>query len=114
MSRFIQHAKIETVTTVALTEDELGALEALAGYGADSFLKVFYEKMGRVYLGPHEKGLRSLFDSITKEVPGILRRSEDARNVFCNPPRIPSPAVDSVNPDKIKGSQAIAGEHLVG
>ncbi len=50
--------------TIVLSEDEAGALDALAGYGTDAFLKVFYEHMGKAYLKPFEAGLRSLFDSV--------------------------------------------------
>ncbi len=47
-----------------LTEGDLRALDALAGYGTDAFLKVFYEHMGKHYLQPHERDLRSLFEKI--------------------------------------------------
>lgn len=55
---------IQAHITLRLNEDEAAALDALVGYGVESFLKVFYEHMGRAYLQPHEKGLRSLFDSV--------------------------------------------------
>ncbi|GAG09337.1 unnamed protein product, partial [marine sediment metagenome] len=42
--------------TLRLTEEEMRALDALTGYGFRPFLKVFYEKMGRHYLEPYEKG----------------------------------------------------------
>lgn len=67
---------------MVFTESELRALDALVGYGHEGFLKVFYEKMGRHYLEPHEAGLISLFESIRKMVPPILRRTDDARKVF--------------------------------
>lgn len=47
-----------------LNEKEAKALDALAGYGTDPFLEVFYKSMGRHYLSPHEAGLRSLFEKI--------------------------------------------------
>ncbi len=86
MGRFIQSAKVEIVTTIALTDDELGALDALTGYGVDPFLKVFYEHMGRHYMEPHEKGIRSLFETIRKEVPHLLHRAKSAREVFVDKP----------------------------
>jgi hypothetical protein len=68
--------------TLALTEPEARALDALVGYGVDPFLKAFYEKMGRAYLEPHESGLRTLFESVRQTVPGILNRAKEANQVF--------------------------------
>jgi len=56
---------------LTLNETELRALDALVGYGVDPFLKVFYEKLGKAYMEPHEKGLRSLFDKIDELRPNI-------------------------------------------
>lgn len=56
--------KVETVCVLELNDAEVEALDALAGYGVDSFLKVFYEKLGRAYMEPHEAGLRSLFKAV--------------------------------------------------
>lgn len=69
--------------TIRLTESEARALDALAGYGVDSFLEVFY-KLGRAYMEPHEGGLRSLFCAIRGHggIPGVLSRIDDARAVF--------------------------------
>ncbi len=71
--------------TIRLTEAEAGALDALAGYSVDEFLKVFYEKMGRAYLEPYEAGLRTLFDSVrsgSASVRSLLERAQQARQVF--------------------------------
>jgi hypothetical protein len=38
---------VEITATLNLTEGELRALDALAGYGADAFLKAFYVKLGQ-------------------------------------------------------------------
>lgn len=71
-----------TMTIVLeLTEEEAMALDALAGYGTDAFLKVFYQ-LGRTYLEPHEKGLRSLFATVRDVVPGYRSQAEEARKVF--------------------------------
>jgi hypothetical protein len=72
-----------TITTTALlelTEAEMGALDALAGYGTDPFLKTFYKHMGEAYLKPYETGLRSLFDRIKSTVPSALRDVKTARD----------------------------------
>ena len=48
-------AKIETLPKIQieirliLTEEEAAALSAIAGYGIDAFLEVFYDKMGKSY-----------------------------------------------------------------
>lgn len=69
---------------LTLNESEARALDALAGYGVDSFLKVFYANMGKAYLLPHEAGLRSLFEGIrdTSGLSSILDRAEKAQAVF--------------------------------
>jgi hypothetical protein len=68
--------------TIVLTEAEAGALDAIAGYGADNFLKVFYQHLGESYLQPYEAGLRSLFESARREIPGLLVRADQARKCF--------------------------------
>lgn len=76
---------IAATITLHLSEAEAGALDALAGYGVDAFLKVFYEHMGKAYLGPYEAGLRSLFDSVQHGEAGVqsfLRRAKEARDVM--------------------------------
>lgn len=55
---------IDMKIQLTITEDELKALDALFGYGVDSFLETFYTKMGRAYLQPHEAGLRSLVKTL--------------------------------------------------
>lgn len=62
-----------------LSESEMRALDALVGYGTQPFLDVFYEKMGRNYLEPHEAGLRALFSSVTDHVRRHLATIDDAR-----------------------------------
>lgn len=66
--------------TIALSEIELRALEALAGYGVDHFLEVFYVKMGRHYLEPHEAGVRSLFASVLTDGRSVLAKVDRARD----------------------------------
>jgi hypothetical protein len=43
----VQHAEVSLTLSLTLGEGEARALEALAGYGTDAFLEVFYEKMGK-------------------------------------------------------------------
>lgn len=75
-------AKISATAVLVLNEDEIGALDALFGYDINVFLKTFYELMGKAYLQPYEKGLRSLSQSCREQLPGILRRANEAREVF--------------------------------
>lgn len=82
MATITQKPKVDIQATFVLDEDELGAMDALVGYGTDRFLKAFYELMGEAYLKPHEAGLRRLFESFQKSVPGILSRAEKARKAF--------------------------------
>lgn len=76
---------IQATVTLELNEPEAAALDALVGYGADEFLKVFYEKLGQSYLRPFEGGLRSLFDSVRNgegSVAHFLHKAREARAVF--------------------------------
>ncbi len=61
-------SKIATVVdvraTIELNENEVRALDALAGYGVDNFIALFYKHMGEHYLKPHEAGLRSFLESV--------------------------------------------------
>lgn len=82
MSKLKSTSKVDVTTMLILSEEEVLALEALAGYGADAFLKFFYEKLGKHYLQPHEKGLRSLFETIQKELPAHVRKIKVARNLL--------------------------------
>lgn len=82
MSRLTQVPTVEVSATIKLTEPELRALDALIGYGADTFLAVFYTHMGKAYLQPHEKGLRSLFAAIQADLCPILNRADAAKKAF--------------------------------
>lgn len=68
--------------TITFDEAELRALDALVGYGFEPFKRVFYDKLGKAYMEQHEAGLKSLFDSIRQEVPSIIGKAEDARDVL--------------------------------
>ena len=73
--------------TIELNESEAAALDAIVGYGADSFIKAFYKELGRSYLEPHEAGLRSLFEAVRSgdaSVSQFLDRAKQARYVFAN------------------------------
>ena len=87
MSTTIQHRllarpTVEMNVSLVLTSEEVRALDALAGYNVDAFLKVFYAQMGRAYLEPHEAGLRSVFETIRAELPRLMNRHDAARKAF--------------------------------
>lgn len=72
--------KVEAKFTV--TEGELRALEALAGYGDDAFIEMFYKNLGKTYLQPHEQHLRDFLKSIRSIAVPILSRTDAARKAF--------------------------------
>lgn len=80
--RLQQIPQVDVNVSLKLNMIEVQALEALAGYGVDSFLEVFYKHIGKHYLEPHERGLRSLFETIQSELPPIICRYESACQAF--------------------------------
>jgi len=68
--------------TIKFTEVEARALEAIAGYGTNNFLKLFYEHMGKAYLEPHEQGVKTLFEDIKKSLGPQLLMVDKARKAF--------------------------------
>ena len=62
-----------------LDENQARALAALTAYGASSFLKVFYEHMGKTCLSPSESGLRRLFRAVDEQVLPELERIDTVR-----------------------------------
>ncbi|WP_269501047.1 hypothetical protein [Burkholderia sp. IMCC1007] len=82
MANIAPRATVEVRARMDFSENELRALEALTGYGIHSFLEVFYTKLGKAYMQPHEAGLRELFASVNAHVPPILRRADAAREAF--------------------------------
>lgn len=67
--------------TLVLDEAEARALEALAGYGDEKFLEVFYKHLGEAYLRPHQAGLFSLFSAARGEVGQVLNAIDKRRKL---------------------------------
>lgn len=65
-----------------ISEAEARALNALAGYGDDEFVRVFYAHLGKAYMADHEDGLRLFLATIRQMMPGILARADAARKEF--------------------------------
>lgn len=83
MAKLVAFKPQVTVTaTLTLDHQEIAALDALAGYGTDEFLKVFYGKLGEAYLRPHEAGLRSLFETVRGDAARVLASVRDAEQVL--------------------------------
>lgn len=71
--------RVEFTATLTLSEVECRALDALVGYGDDAFLKAFKDKLGEAYLRDHERGLRSAFEAIRRDVLPAIQDIEQAR-----------------------------------
>jgi hypothetical protein len=82
MAKLEQRPEVGLKVTLVLDEAEARALDALAGYGDDAFLQVFYKHLGGAYLRPHEKGLRSLLIGARATLMPILGRLDKARKAF--------------------------------
>lgn len=80
MSKIKSQSKLETKVILELTEIEAAALNAISVYGADNFLKFFYENLGESYLKQHEEGLRSLFLLLRDNMDQHLDKAKEARN----------------------------------
>lgn len=79
---------IDFTVKFELSEMEVRALDALAGYGADAFLKVFYKHLGVAYMKPFDKDLRQLFLKIQELRPAI-HNIDEARKKLGLPRIIP-------------------------
>ena len=82
MAKIIGKARLDLCLTFYINESEARALDALAGYGDDAFIKVFYEKLGSSYMRDHEQGLREFLNSIRNFLPGELHKIDKARKTF--------------------------------
>jgi hypothetical protein len=92
MAKVKTTADVDLQITFTINEVEARALEALVGYSDEAFLKTFYEKMGRHYLQPHERGLLSFFATVRASLHGPLQRVDDAREVYAGRKRALNPA----------------------
>lgn len=96
MAKIVGHAECDLIMTFTVTEQEARALDALAGYGDDAFIKAFYEKLGKAYMQNHEEGLRSFLRSIRALVGPVLARQDMARKAFTGRYRLEE--IDPPNP----------------
>lgn len=82
MAQITELPVVVVTAKFTVTEGELRALEALAGYGDDAFIRTFYKEMGETYLKPHEQHLREFLKSIRDIAGPILNRADKARAAF--------------------------------
>lgn len=82
MAKFNLAPKVSFEIQLTLTESEARALDALAGYGVDEFIRVFYTRLGRAYMEPHEQGLRAFLADVREKIPPQLGRVDKARKAF--------------------------------
>ena len=74
--------QMDVKVTLELNSREAAALGALAGYGTDEFLKIFYKHMGQAYLKPYEQGLRSLFRAVRGADTAVSGQLGDVRKAI--------------------------------
>jgi len=82
MARITQRPQIKLEVTFTIDEEEARALDGLTGYEFESFFKCFTENMGASYIEKHKEGLRRFFESIRKDIPAMLSRTDAARQKF--------------------------------
>jgi hypothetical protein len=67
--------------TLMLDEGEARALHAMFGYGARSFLDVFYKHLGTHYLKPHEPEVFTLAESVNAQLVPALAHFDEVRRL---------------------------------
>lgn len=82
MAKIVSRPNLEITVCFTVDEAEARALDALAGYGDDAFIKVFYEKLGKAYMEEHEAGLRSFLKSVRSCVRPAIDMVSNARKLL--------------------------------
>lgn len=82
MAKITQKPQVNCDIVFTVNESEARALDALAGYGDDAFIKTFYDGLGKAYMEKHEKGLRTFLQDVRTNLPSILSRLDNARVAF--------------------------------
>lgn len=79
MAKATAYPVLDVTVSFTVNESEARALDALAGYGDDAFIKAFYERLGTSYMTKHECGLREFLKSIRDVVGPALAEIDTAR-----------------------------------
>ncbi len=82
MAKAVTKPTISVAVTIEINESEARALDALAGYGDNEFIKMFYSSLGKHYMQPYEDGLRSFLKTIRSAVAPALNDVDAARRVL--------------------------------
>lgn len=82
MAKAISFAKLDIAVRFEINSIEAKALDALAWYGEDAFVKAFYEKLGKAYMENHEAGLREFLKTIRSVVTPAIERLNQAEKVL--------------------------------
>lgn len=72
--------KLEATFTVELNESELGALDAIFGYGVEPFLITFKKNLGAAYVEKYEDGVRSLHSRLRAITSPALSEIKETRD----------------------------------
>lgn len=91
MAKITERPTISLQVDFTVTESEARALDGLAGYGDDAFVKVFYHHLGKAYMEKHEQGLRLFLKSVRDFIPPLLSRVDEAREMFAGEKRAVPP-----------------------
>lgn len=73
---------IELTVIIQLSEIEVRALLKMTQYGSDPYLKWFEKNLSRYELDGLKPGVKSLFDTIRRELPMHLNKVNKAREVL--------------------------------
>lgn len=82
MAKLEAKTKLDLSVSFTVNESELRALDALAGYGDDAFIQMFYKNLGEAYMKPHEAGMREFLKSIRSVASPVLSQTDKARKAF--------------------------------
>ncbi len=82
MAKLTVRPKLDVEIHFVVNEIEARALDALAGYDTDAFIKAFYEHLGQHYMRDHEAGLRTFLETIRGVVAGGLNQVDEARKAL--------------------------------
>ena len=80
--KIIATPNIDLTLQFSINEKEARALDALAGYGDDAFLKMFYTELGSYYMEKHESGMREFLKTVRDKIPLYLSKIDKAREIF--------------------------------
>lgn len=82
MAIMVERARVELQVSLLLSEAEARALATLTEYGISNIAKGVHDVTGDTYIKNHGEGLKLLLQSAGEHLPAILRRTDEAREVF--------------------------------